>query len=96
MSRRRSPLFLARRSYRRRRLRDAARLLPIFGAFLFLLPILWEPAATDRRDTAPDGVYLFAVWALLILAAAAMSRGLKAEALEDGAEAGDPPEGGAG
>ncbi len=66
MSRRRSPLFLARRSYRRRRLRDAARLLPVFGAFLFLLPILWEPAATDQRDTAPDGVYLFAVWAVLI------------------------------
>ncbi|MCE6952675.1 hypothetical protein LAZ40_24655 [Cereibacter sphaeroides] len=90
MSRRPSPLFLARRSYRRRRLRDAARLLPVLGAFLFLLPILWEPAATDRRDTAPDGIYLFVVWALLIVAAAAMAPGLRAEAREDGAEEDGP------
>ncbi|MGP3696148.1 hypothetical protein [Rhodobacter sp. NSM] len=96
MSRRRSPLFLARRSYRRRRLRDAARVLPIFGSFLFLLPILWEPAATDRRDTAPDGVYLFVVWALLILVAGAMAPGLRAEAREDGADESGSAEGGAG
>ncbi|WP_145106223.1 hypothetical protein [Cereibacter sediminicola] len=94
MSRRRSPLFLARRSYRKRRLRDAARMLPVLGAFLFLLPILWEPAATDRRDTAPDGIYLFAIWALLILAAAVMARGLRAEPREDGA--GDEGAGGGG
>ncbi|SNX73373.1 hypothetical protein SAMN05878503_11552 [Cereibacter ovatus] len=86
MTRRRAPLFLARRGYRRRRLRDGARMLPLFGAFLFLLPILWEPAASERRDTAPDGIYLFVVWALLILVAAAIAPRLRDEAREDEAE----------
>lgn len=82
----RRPIFLARRSYRRRRLRDAARMLPVFGAFLFLLPILWAPGLTERRDTAPDGIYLFGTWFLLVLVAAALSPGLSAEADADAAE----------
>lgn len=73
---RRSPVFLARRSYRLRRIRDAARLLPVAGGFLFLLPVLWAPAASESRDTAPDGIYLFGVWLLLIGVAAALSRPL--------------------
>jgi len=76
--RRRSPVFLARRAYRLRRLRDAARLLPLAGAFLLLLPILWEPAGGAARETAWDGVYLFVIWGLLIGAAAWLARGLVA------------------
>ena len=75
----RRPLFLPRARYRRRRLRDAARLLPVFGAFLFLLPILWSPAATAVRDTAPDGIYLFVVWAGLVAVAAMLSRPLRGD-----------------
>lgn len=77
-----SPLFLARASYRRRRLIDAARLLPLVGAFLFLLPVLWAPTdlpAGAGRNTATDGLYLFAAWGLLILAAALMAPGLRAD-----------------
>ncbi|EEW25562.1 hypothetical protein [Rhodobacter ferrooxidans] len=85
MSVRKPPLFLARRSYRRRRLRDAARLLPVFGGFLVFLPILWAPAETGSRDTAPDGIYLFAVWAGLIVVAALMSVGLDRGSAEDAA-----------
>jgi hypothetical protein len=70
------PTFVNPGTYRRRRLRDAARLLPVVGAFLFLLPILWAPGVTERRDTAPDGIYLFAIWAVLIVIAAALSRRL--------------------
>lgn len=77
MAERRSPLFLRPTSYRRRRRRDAARLLPFFGAFLFLLPILWAPQNTFQRDTAPDGIYLFVVWAILIVMAFAISRSLR-------------------
>jgi hypothetical protein len=69
----RPPLFLARQSYRRRRLIDATRLLPIVGVFLFLLPILWQPAETPKPDTAWGGVYLFSVWIFLIVAAAVLS-----------------------
>jgi hypothetical protein len=73
------PLFLPRARYRRRRLRDAARLLPLFGGFLFLLPILWSPATTEGRDTAPDGIFLFMVWAGLVVAAGLLSRHLRAD-----------------
>lgn len=72
----RRPVFLNPGHYRRRRLRDAARLLPVGGGFLILLPILWAPGETARNDTAPDGIYLFAVWAVLIGLAALLSRRL--------------------
>lgn len=85
MRRRRAPLFLARRAYRQRRLTDAARLLPLVGLFLFLLPIFWQPARTAAADTAPGGLYIFAVWALLIAAAGAIAARLDHE----GAGAGD-------
>lgn len=91
MAERQAPLFLRPASYRRRRRRDAARLLPFLGAFLFLLPILWAPQDTFRRDTAPDGIYLFLAWAGLILLAFAISRSLASPALgEDGEDPADP------
>jgi hypothetical protein len=75
-----APMFLERRSYRRRRLGDAARLLPLFGLVLILLPMLWSPDTTGAaRLTAWEGVYLFAVWALLIGVAAILSRALVAD-----------------
>jgi hypothetical protein len=86
----RRPLFLGRASYRGRRLADAARLVPVLGAFFFALPVLWQPAASQARDTAPDGLYLFGVWGLLILAA-----GLIAPRLSRKGEQEDEP-GGAG
>ncbi|MCU0815539.1 MAG: hypothetical protein MUF74_03370 [Cypionkella sp.] len=87
MARAPAPLFLRPASYRRRRRRDAARLLPFVGAFLFLLPILWSPQETARRDTGPDGIYLFVTWALLILLAYFLSRALAAPGEGDDPEA---------
>ncbi|PYF08612.1 hypothetical protein C8J30_11228 [Rhodobacter viridis] len=87
-----TPLFLARRSYRRRRMMDAARLLPLVGLVLILLPMLWHPADTPIPDTARGMIYLFSVWVGLILAAAALARGL-APALDAEEEAeGSTPE----
>ena len=86
MKRPRAPLFLKRQSYRRRRLRDAARMLPIVGIFFFLLPILWSPGETLRKDTAPDGVFLFAIWLGLVAVAAALAPGLAAEGDDDESE----------
>lgn len=76
MARTRAPLFLRPSLYRLRRRRDAARLLPVLGLFLFLLPILWTPAKSVQRDTAPDGVFLFLAWGLLIVLAFVISRSL--------------------
>jgi hypothetical protein len=77
-------LFLQRLPYRRRRRIDAARLLPVFGLFLLLLPMLWAPSGGEGRRTALDGIYLFGVWGGLILVARALSAGLAAP--EGGAE----------
>lgn len=86
------PLFLARRSYRRRRLMDAARLLPLFGAVLILLPALWQPSETPAPDTGRGGIYLFSVWLVLVLAGAALARGLSpALEAEEEAEGGRRP-----
>lgn len=68
------PKFLARSSYRRRRIIDAARLLPVLGVFVFFLPVLWHPADTPEPDTARGGLYLFAGWLVLIVAAFLLAR----------------------
>ena len=71
-----APVFLERRNYRRRRLTDAARILPVLGGFLFMVPLLWGTGGSDGPGTGRGGIYLFAVWGLLILGAAALSRPL--------------------
>jgi hypothetical protein len=92
MTKRPAPLFLARKSYRRRRMTDAARLLPIVGVFLILMPILWQPASTPAPDTGYGVAYLFVVWTLLIVAARVVSH-FVARAAD---ETEDPPGGGDG
>jgi hypothetical protein len=77
-----APLFLARRGYRYRRLTDAARILPVLGAFLFLLPLLWGGGMTRSGV-----IYLFSVWLGLIILSAILARLLSAHgerAQEDG------------
>jgi len=66
------PVFLERQSYRRRRLLDVARLLPLLGALLLLVPLLW-PGSDGGADTVPPAMpmsgamtYVFFVWAALI------------------------------
>ena len=84
----RRPIFLARAPYRRRRLRDAARLLPVLGLFLLLLPLLWAPEARMSLR-AGDVVYFFAVWLVLIALAAAFAPGLRGGGRADGQGDGD-------
>lgn len=91
MSAPRPPRFLGRRSYRRRRLIDAARLLPVLGVFIIFLPVLWHPADTPEPDTARGGLHLFAGWLALIVAALLLSRALRrTEGLADGNGAAEP------
>ena len=66
------PLFLARATYRRRRLMDAAKLMPYAGTLLFLLPGLWGGAV----GTVSGIVYVFVGWAVLIVVAAVIARRL--------------------
>ena len=83
MARPKPPLFLARALYRRRRLRDAARLLPVLGMFLLLLPLFWTDAARLSLS-AGDVIYFFAVWLGLIGLAAGFAPGLsRSETIEE-------------
>jgi hypothetical protein len=73
------PVFLERDSYRQRRIRDVARLLPVLGLVLFMVPLLWPeapaPGEPGTRNAAAL-IYLFLVWAGLILAAGLLARPL--------------------
>jgi hypothetical protein len=73
----RPPEFLERSSYRLRRLMDAARLLPVFGLILLLLPLMRDHSATGQGSIATEAVYLFGVWLGLVLIALGMSLGLR-------------------
>ena len=77
MQRLKRPLFLAPASYRRRRLADASRLLPIFGIVLLFLPLMWTEAS-ELRLTSGHVIYLFGVWLFLVVIAAVFAPGLKA------------------
>ncbi|MCP3971616.1 MAG: hypothetical protein GY717_15125 [Rhodobacteraceae bacterium] len=76
-------VFVERRTYRRRRMMDAARLLPILGALLFLVPIFWTGNAEAPATTARGVIYVFAIWAGLIVVSARLSRWLTPKGGED-------------
>jgi len=71
------PLFLEQRTYRRRRMADAARFLPFLGAILFSVPLLWGQAGTDAASTTAVMLYLFLVWGILVAVSAGISRKLR-------------------
>ena len=83
MSAERNSLFLERHTYRQRRLRDAARFLPVLGAFLFLVPLLWPEGADGGVPTSRVSLYIFGAWAMLIIAAAVIARRLRSEGESD-------------
>jgi hypothetical protein len=65
--------FVERRTYRRRRLMDIARLLPILGAVLFAIPLMWPdpdpypaPGSHGGMRMSSAITYVFLVWAGLI------------------------------
>ncbi len=73
----RIPVFVERKTYRRRRMADAARMLPMLGALLFCLPLLW--AIDDEPRTALTMFYLFLVWIGLCVVSATISAQLPEE-----------------
>ncbi|WP_378945236.1 hypothetical protein [Paracoccus sp. R86501] len=67
------PLFLERASFRRRRLGDAARVLPVLAMLAMLLPVWWAPASLSYAGGA---VWIFGTWAVLIVAVWLLHRAL--------------------
>jgi peptidoglycan/LPS O-acetylase OafA/YrhL len=79
-----------RRAWTRERTRDAARLLPVLGLALFLLPDLvlsGSPAA--QGATLPWGVALLVIWVLLVVSALLISRAVRRQEA-DGEDAPPP------
>ncbi len=87
------PVFLARGRYRQRRLRDGMLLMPVLAGVLFAVPLLWPRGeiGTELQATANSAalLYLFTVWAGLIVLGAILARFLRRD--EDDAPGG--PEG---
>lgn len=86
-----APLFLEPRSYRRRRLIDALRVVPVFGTLLFLLPLIWPPVPTEGVPLSVRVIYIFAVWLLLVAVIGVLSQRLHARL--HARREGDVPEG---
>ncbi len=81
MSRKSAPVFLARRAYFQRRTMDAARVLPVLGAGMFVLPLLWKSGEGAR--TVVVMFYIFLCWVLLIGLGWIVSRRLSGPGLEE-------------
>ena len=81
----RQGLFLARESYRQRRLRDAARMLPVVGTVCWLIPLLWRRDGAAHGGTAAAVAFVFVAWLVLIVATALIARRIQpaAEAAPD-------------
>lgn len=81
----RPPIFLERRSYRNRRMMDALRLLPFVGLMLWMLPLFWPSAPSEGGAVKSSAaiIYVFGIWALLIMASFALSSVLKARLSAD-------------
>lgn len=73
----RPPIFLERQTYRRRRMMDAARVLPFLGLMLWLIPLLWEERGFGAVPSSSAIIYLFGVWALLVIGAVLVAAGLR-------------------
>ncbi len=72
------PVFLERGVYRRRRVVDAVKLLPMLGVAVFLLPVLLlDDTQAEQNSTASRLVFFFCAWASLICIAFVLSRWLR-------------------
>ncbi|WP_425102211.1 hypothetical protein [Tropicibacter sp. S64] len=63
------PLFVERHTYRRRRIVDAARALPVLGLLLWWVPMLWS-LPEEPHSASSAIIYIFSVWFALVLGAA--------------------------
>lgn len=73
-------LFLERRSYRRRRMMDAVRMLPLLCALLWLVvPMMWphESAGEEATRLSTALWYVFVIWVLAITATFALWRRIR-------------------
>ena len=66
-------LFVEPRNYRARRMVDGLRILPIVGIFLIAMPLFWGGSETPIKSSNVM-LFVFGVWAILILTNCIMTR----------------------
>jgi hypothetical protein len=71
---------LQKASYRQRRVRDAAKLVPVLGAVLLTIPLAWQSEGADETSNASALVYIFGVWVVLIVLTAVLSNLIRSDA----------------
>jgi lipopolysaccharide export LptBFGC system permease protein LptF len=81
-------VFLERRSYRQRRQRDAARMLPVLGIVLWFIPLLWGQGSAPATN-AGALIYIFATWLVLIVLAFVVARLTSGHAPDPGQDGAD-------
>ena len=67
------PVFLESDGYRLRRIVDALRFLPLLGIFFVVVPGIMLSGAVPR-SLSGVGIYFFAIWIVLILLTAILTR----------------------
>ena len=60
-------VFHERRTYRRRRVMDAARVAPLLALMLWMIPLIWPQSGDGTVNSAKALIYIFVVWAGIIL-----------------------------
>ncbi len=74
------PVFLQRASYRQRRIRDAAKLMPALGIVLLAIPLAWTSGEAEEKVGSSGLLYIFGVWVVLIVLTALLSSLMRADA----------------
>jgi len=69
--------FLDRVGYRQRRIRDAARVLPVVAVALMILPLMWSRDEPKESLTSSGIIYLFGLWIVLVVLAFILSKVLR-------------------
>lgn len=78
------PVFLHRATYRQRRVRDAAKLLPFLGLVLWAIPLTWASDAREAPIGASGVVYVFGVWLILIVLTAVFASKVRVSTQDEG------------
>lgn len=83
MSDLRRSMFFERASYRRRRARDASRLLPVIGLLVFYIPGLWGSEDGGKIVLSEAMIFFFGAWCVAIVVAAFLSKYLSEPVVGD-------------
>lgn len=67
-------VFHERRTYRQRRVMDAARVAPVLALILWMIPLIWPQSGDGTVRSATALIYIFLVWAGVILLTWGLSR----------------------